>query len=310
LKPCILVTGGNGFLGSAILRGLERFGFHAICGGRTKPAGFSGGFLCFDLTDFNSVNTSFGSSTFFDIVIHSAGSLGTRCEEINHLGTRNLLRALDGKMTRWIQISSAGVYQNSYRGVIDETTICDPKTDYEKSKFRADEEVLRSSINSILLRPSMVAGNGMKGKPLRILARLLHWGLRPDFTDKHVLNLVHVNDVVEAILHFCEFRAEIPNKSAFLLSDDLNYPEVMRILGERGKRKGLTLSARLIGILARAGSVAGVTGFNSGTVARMFNEAKISSDLFRSLRPDWPKTGSIRAVQEFARSQKGNPSRH
>jgi nucleoside-diphosphate-sugar epimerase len=303
-KTSIFLTGANGFVGSALLRRLLAAGFAVTVGGRRQPESDDVGFVAIDLADPSGMGAALAGLPAFDFVIHAAGSLRDDCNAVNHLGTRALLNHLGPRAGRWIQLGSAGVYRNPFCGMIDEATPVEAVNAYETSKLLADQAVREVHPNAVIFRPTMVAGSGMKGSPLRLLARGIRAGIVPAVEADAVLNLVHVEDVADAILHVCKHS---PDEGAeYILSDDVPLSACLELLCAELKRSGycFRLPRSLVHLAAGAGSLLGLEIFNTRRLAILGNRARFDAGRFKQLCPEWPRTGSRVAISNFARSQK------
>lgn len=311
LQKKVLLTGANGFLGRALREHLAREGYSLTLGGRSAPPGWNGDFASFDLEDPVSVKRTFAGAAGFDLVIHAAGTLLKNCLRINHEGTRLLLSEIGPRCGRWIQISSAGVYRNDLRSVVSESTECEQVTEYERSKWLADREVLQGHASCVIVRPTMVAGIGMKGSPLRLFAKAAGAGFVPDFDRDACLNMVHVNDVAGAVLHLC--REPLPGvaRKEFILSDDILLRDAIPII-ERSllrSRPSRRIPDFLLSAAAGAGSALGLQIFNRKRYALLNNTARFSSDRFRALLPTWPVCGSASAIEQVCSESRQQSSR-
>ena len=299
----VFLTGSTGFVGNAILRRLVADGHRVSVGGRNRPDNFEGAFFQFDLEKPETLALGLANLSRIDVVVHTAGSLHAACDSVNREGTVQLLRCLADKTKKWIQLGSAGVYLNNFRGLIDETTPCHPATPYETSKLEADLAVLAACPDAVILRPTMVAGEGMKGSPLKVFSRVLAWGIASEMSPNHTLNMVHVDDVADAVVFFCG-DARKNEKGIFILSDDLDMPTILELTGappnSHGKRIRYTVPPRLLYLAALAGSAVGISFFNLRRHAQLTNETRFSSARIRQIYPEWPRAGSHDAARNFA----------
>lgn len=299
----VFLTGANGFVGGALLRRLLTEGFSVTVGGRRKPVSNDVGFVAFDLAAPSGLEAALARLPAFNFVIHAAGSLRGNCDAVNHLGTRALLEHIGSRAGRWIQLGSAGVYRNLFCGTIDETSPVEPVNEYEASKLLADQVVREIHSKAVILRPTMVAGPGMKGSPLRLLARGLRAGVVPSVEADAFLNLVNVEDVADAIQHVC---AHPPDAGAeYILSDDVPLHSCLGLLATELRRSGFSfrLPRSLARMAAGAGSLMGLEIFNARRLAILENRARFDAGRFRQIYPGWPQVGSPAAISEFARSQ-------
>lgn len=118
-----------------------------------------------------------------DILYHCAAELKDpgRMTETNVLGTRRLVDAADGRIGRWVQLSSVGVYGQHREGLIDEAWPISPDNDYERTKATADqivqERACKGAFGLVTLRPSIVFGRGMPNRSLLQLGAVIERGL-------------------------------------------------------------------------------------------------------------------------------------
>lgn len=160
-----------------------------------------------------------------DVLYHCAAELldASRMEATNVAGTRNLLRAAQGEVGRWVQLSSTGVYGLQRGGEVVEDAVLSPGNAYERSKAAADALVLeaaeRNGLSCALLRPSNVYGADMSNRSLFQLVRMIDKGLFFFIGPSGAMaNYIHVENVVDALL-LCG-QAELPqNGRAYIVSD-------------------------------------------------------------------------------------------
>lgn len=118
-----------------------------------------------------------------DVLYHCAAELrnARRMESTNVYGTRQLADAAEGRVGRWIQLSSVGVYGQHREGLIDETWPLLPDTLYERTKVTAErivqERADKGAFRAVILRPSIVFGRGMPNRSLLQLGALIERGL-------------------------------------------------------------------------------------------------------------------------------------
>jgi len=157
--PKILLTGSRGVLGRAILDALVSDGHHVRVVSRDKaykPA-HDCEVVVGDLTDWIFTESLAQNC---DVVIHCAGEKrdAARFESGNINTTENLIGAANkNRASKFIYVSSVGVYGKTSSPLIDETHSCNPANDYERSKLIAEKSVLsRAKMPALIARPTNV----------------------------------------------------------------------------------------------------------------------------------------------------------
>ncbi|MFF4276092.1 NAD-dependent epimerase/dehydratase family protein [Streptomyces sp. NPDC001536] len=183
----VLVVGGTGFIGSAVLRELTRE--HSSPGStptlhvlsRTPPrvtAATGVRHVAGDLTDPSTLR---GACSGIKTVIHAASYVGRdeqMCHDINHLGTQALLdEARRNGVRRFIYVSTASVYgMGPHRGPVEGQLAPSPASPASTSRLRAEEAVRASG--GIVLRPHLVYGIGDRWfipTLARVLRQVPYW---------------------------------------------------------------------------------------------------------------------------------------
>lgn len=181
----VAVTGANGLLGKSlaflhVARGDEVRG---LVRDARRAAGSLPGVLLFegDLAAEGDRLVDFLDGA--DVVYHCAAELQDPARMIatNVDGTRRLLAAAEGRIGRWVQVSTVGVYGRPREGTITETSQLAPADAYAESKARADALVAALSaaggFEHAILRSCAVIGPGMQGRFLYRVIGLLNRGL-------------------------------------------------------------------------------------------------------------------------------------
>ena len=202
------ITGSSGFIGSALARRHLAAGDTVRCLTRSPRATAAPGALAIqgDLTSPDERLMQFADG--LDVLYHCAGEMRDedRMRAANVDGTRALLGAAEGRVGRWVQLSSVGVYGPRRAGVIVEETPSGPKGTYEASKADADMLVLQAAqqnriASAVVLGPSIVFGAGMPNQSIVQMIRIVELGLFFFIgTPGASANYVHVSNVVEALV--------------------------------------------------------------------------------------------------------------
>ena len=189
----VFLTGATGFVGSQMLPRLLADG-HTVRvlvrrRGLLRAANAPTGRLEEVEGDINRENLSELVATC-DAAINLVGIIyehGTDTfENIHHLGTRNLVEAARKTgVKRFVQMSALGARPGN-------------ATPYHSTKFAAEEEVRKSGIPFVLLRPSLIVGPGSAFIKQMVGVMRAAPVIRPvPGTGKYRFRPVNVDDVVE-----------------------------------------------------------------------------------------------------------------
>src|SRR5262245_54854077 len=202
------ITGSSGFIGSAVVQQHLHAGHHVRCLVRSARAGAARGVDTFqgDLANPDARMMRFTDG--LDVLYHCAGEVRDRdrMRAVNIEGTRALVQAAEGRIGRWVQLSSVGVYGPHHHGDVVEETPIAPIGPYEESKAAADAVVLDAArdgrlASAVVVRPSIVFGEGMPNQSLAQWAQAIERGLfffiGPPGASA---NYVHVTNVAESLV--------------------------------------------------------------------------------------------------------------
>jgi len=197
----IAITGGSGFIGSLLV---DKFLKHSnqvrLLSRNTRAERKNVQYFLGDLSN-PSVDLS-GFLDGVDILYHCAGEVSNESlmQELHVNGTQRLADAAQGKIGRWVQLSSVGAYGACRDGTITEDSKEQPFGVYERTKTESDKIVINSRIPFVILRPSNVFGIKMTNQSLFQLIGMINKGLFFYLGKRGVLiNYIDVEDVVEAL---------------------------------------------------------------------------------------------------------------
>ena len=223
------VTGGTGFLGSALTRRLEERGDQVRVVARSRGH------------DITQPETLRGLFQDVEMIFHLAALVQSRpgpFDETNKTGLENVLEAsLQSEVKRLIYVSSFTVFGPSGRAIHSEETLPGERThffhDYERSKFEALQiaRSWRSKIPMNIVYPTVVFGPGPMTEGNMIVRLLVRWfrlGLAPlPGRGYPQWNFVYIEDVVEGLLSVAD---AFPEKDYILGGENLSLAELVDIL--------------------------------------------------------------------------------
>jgi uncharacterized protein YbjT (DUF2867 family) len=186
----VLVLGGNGFIGSHIVKQLQRAQATVLVGtsSRSVARGTSNARLV-QFHQMSSRQTWLDVLYGVDVVVNAVGILRERpferYEQLHHHAVESLAEACAARGIRLIHLSILGVESSA-------------KSRFVASKLRGEKAVRRSGADWYIVRPSLVDGEG--GNGARWFRRVARWPVH--FSPSNAVGrfaAVDANDVGEAI---------------------------------------------------------------------------------------------------------------
>ena len=244
----ILVTGANGFIGSAFCREALSRGMH-VSGATRKPCNLPIGIRSFVVGNIDSSTDWRNSLVGCDILTHLAARVHemsdtavdplTEFRRVNVQGTLNLARqAVSAGVRRFVFVSSIKVNgEETQNGQPFTTDDLPAQLDaYGLSKLEAEqglrEIAMQTSMEIVIIRPPLVYGPGVKGNfatMMRWLQRGVHFPLGAIHNKR---SLVALDNLVDLIIT-CLTHPAAANKT-FMVSDgeDVSTTELLRRMGQ------------------------------------------------------------------------------
>jgi dihydroflavonol-4-reductase len=251
-----LVTGANGFLGSAVVRALLAEGtpVRALArpgSDRRNLDGLAVEIVDGDLTQPESLRRASAGCT---AVFHVAADYRLWVADAKPMyranvdGSVNVLEAaVAAGATRMIYTSSVAVLGiNRDRTPADEetpVTLADMVGHYKRSKFLAEQAVRRRAAELqfpiVTVNPSTPIGpRDIKPTPTGRILLDAAAGRMPAFVDTG-LNLVHVDDVAAG--HLLAAKLGVPGERYVLGGDDFTLEQILRLVAEHVGRRASTI---------------------------------------------------------------------
>lgn len=234
MRSKVLVTGGSGFLGSAVCRELTAAGFHVLVPTRRPLTVIDPLLEALPVHDLSRLSTDHGDRfASIGCVVHCAGrahQLADSADDplaafraVNRDVTIALASAaMQAGVPRFIFISSVGVNGSaSCAAPFTEADLPKPDTPYAISKWEAEQELgelaARSGMQLFVLRPPMIYGRGAPGN-FALLAKLVRTGLPLPFGAMHApRSFVAIQNIVDLIRFLVS--AEGAEPGTYLVSD-------------------------------------------------------------------------------------------
>ena len=202
----VAITGATGFVGRHLVaEHLRRGDLVRILTRQRNTDAFHGVETC--VGDLADAGLSIAFPGEVDVLYHCAAELRNpaRMRAVNLDGTRGLAMAAAGRVGRWVQLSSVGVYGPLAEGDVTEDSPLQPTNEYEISKAAGDKVVLNVALSGgfelSILRPSNIFGRDMPNRSLFHLATVIRRGLffyvGPPGASA---NYIHIDNVIDALL--------------------------------------------------------------------------------------------------------------
>jgi nucleoside-diphosphate-sugar epimerase/uncharacterized membrane protein len=252
-KPCVLITGSGGFIGSALVEHLAGQ-YHIIGLDRTaKSSTDSYTSLSCDLTDAGAIAASLEQARQltdrFAAVIHLAAYFDFSGEEhplyskLNVEGTRLLIRQLKNfRVERFIYASTILVHQPGEPGLpVNEESPLQPRWAYPRSKVEA-ERAIREECGEMPYAILRLAGLYTEDCQSPTLAHQIDRIYRDKVTG-HVYagdtatgqSDLHIEDMLSAMVAVIERRNSLPGDFTALIGEPMvsSYEALQNAIGEQ-----------------------------------------------------------------------------
>ncbi|MQT92144.1 UDP-glucose 4-epimerase family protein [Pseudomonas helleri] len=242
LKSKLLITGGSGFVGSALLDELVRSDKYYVVNALRKLTGMkTGNVEEFYLSTLSDMTNWLDALQNVDVVIHSAARVHVMNElesdplqafrAVNVDATMNLAKqAVEAKVRRFIFISSIKVNgeETSEGKPFTSWQRPEPLDDYGRSKLEAEQKLLAlaqvSQMEVVIIRPVLVYGPGVKANFEKMIACVDKMIPLPLLSIANARSLVFIENLVDLIC-VCINHKNAANQ-VFLVSDGVDYSTV------------------------------------------------------------------------------------
>jgi len=214
-KKTLLLTGATGFVGKELFKSINKDLFDVI---------------------FYNRDTNLSDIDNLDYIIHLAGKAHDKNATWDDFKKNNidLTRKLidfykHDKKLKFIYFSSAKVYGEVSLNKFKETDILNPTSDYGKSKKIAEEELINSSLEYIVFRPTLIFSPHAKGN-LESLRKISKIGFPLPSNINNKRSLANLDFVVKNTVLALEEK--LPWNQVYNLCDmTLSTTEIFRLNG-------------------------------------------------------------------------------
>lgn len=252
-----LVTGANGFVGSALCAELEHR--DAYVRGAVRVLSGSSETLSYDPVAVGGLGAGTGWAKALhgiDVVVHLAARVHVMHEnaadpmaafrEVNVAGTERLARAAASSgVRRLVYVSSIKVNgEQTSRIPFSELDVPAPQDPYGISKYEAElalhNVAKETGLEVVIVRPPLVYGSGVGGNFLRLLKLLSQGVPLPLASIQNQRSMIYLGNFVDALIT-CAMHPAAAGKT-YLVSDgeDISTPLLMHSIANlMGKRSWL-----------------------------------------------------------------------
>jgi len=314
----VLVTGAAGFVGRALCTSLCEAGHEVVATTRAAVKPWVSGLEVYPVHDIGPDTDWSGALAGVNAVVHLAARVHvmeahqvqtlTAYRHVNALGTRRLAEAAAANdVGRVVFLSTVKVNgETSGSGSFRESDQPAPRGDYAISKWEGEQALVevaeRTGLETVVLRPPLVYGPGVKGNFLRLLELCRR---APPLPLGAVLNrrsLLFLGNLVGAVMA-CLTRPEAAGQT-YLVRDgeDVSMVELIRHVGA-----ALDRPARLFPVPGLLLHLAGHLTGRSGTVGRLLDSLAVDDEKIRT-QLDW--TPPFTMAQGLADTVSWFASRH
>jgi nucleoside-diphosphate-sugar epimerase len=242
----VLVTGANGFIGTALCKKLHSDGLEVIAALRRPDTPFRlPGMQSISVGRIDNRTDWTAAVAGADAVVHMAARVHVMADtandplslyrQVNVEGTGNLAgQAAGAGVKRFVYLSSIKVHGEENDQAYSETDALRTEDDYGISKMEAEEKLKaitrQTSMEHVILRPPLVYGPGVKANFLVLMRWIDRRIPLPLGSVANRRSLIYVGNLVDAVIR-CLTHIDARNQT-FLVSDcrDLSTPDLIRLI--------------------------------------------------------------------------------
>ena len=225
----VLVLGGCGFIGRNIVAKLQAQGVQVVIGSRKKS--IDNNMLQIKLQTMLQADDWLTIMNGFDVVVNSVGILRERKGEsyanIHALAVESLADACAQTGVKLIHISAIGLSATAKSGFIT-------------SKYWGEQAILASGAKALIIRPSLLDGEG--GFGAKWFRRVAAWPLQLVMQSAGLIAPLQVTDLGEAVANLCLMPQKWPQIIELGGSDVMTIPQYLQALRNIDNQQAMQLA--------------------------------------------------------------------
>jgi uncharacterized protein YbjT (DUF2867 family) len=193
----VLVLGGNGFIGRNIVAKLQAKGVQVLVGSRNLAKQCN--IIQLKMQNMQHVDDWLPLLNDFDVVVNSVGILrerkGESYADIHTFAVESLADACSQLGVKLVQISVIGLTATA-------------KSRFITSKYWGEQAILASGADVMIVRPSLLDGEG--GYGAKWFRRVATWPLQLVMRSDGLIAPLQVTDLGEAVANLCMTAGKFP----------------------------------------------------------------------------------------------------
>jgi len=250
----ILVTGGTGFTGKALVKELLYEGHQVVAldykeGLKTQELkNWGAEVLIGSVTDKSTVKKCMHG---VDIVHHLAAAFreldvpNSYYDEVNVNGTRNVLEAaFDAKVKKFIYCSTCGVHGNIDHPPADEDAPIQPADYYQRTKYEAEpivNDYFKKGLKTVIFRPAAIYGPGDPERFFMIFKRVAKGSFPMFGSGRTYYHPLYIDNLIDAFM--LAMQDGKGDGEAYLIADD-KYLEIEDLVRRVGRAMDIDVKIR------------------------------------------------------------------